>query len=524
MGAIGGGVAVSLARGGLVPQVYDIRPDAAGALAGVPGPLASPAEVARSSDVVMVAVLDADQARQVITGADGLLSAAHPGLTVVLLSTVALPVVRELAAACAASGAGFLDCGVTPGDRAAEHGMVAIVGGDERVVEAARPVLDGWARKIVHCGPTGAGMATKIARNVITYGGWRTVAEAAALVRAAGVDPGTLAGVIDAADPEGATLLQLLRMRRDGLPAELAGRIEVLMRKDLDAARELAGDLGVGVPLVDVTRDRVRHTLGLPDAAADPATPPAAPGSAPPTTPGSVAPAAPPATPQSAGPAAPPTTPGSVAPAAPPATPQSAGPAAPPTAPGSVDPTAPPTAPGPAEPSSALPADRRERGLAMMDRVYPGLGGLGEPADPFTTQTVDYLFADVWSRPDLSVRDRRLLTLGVAAATGRADLIRIQAAGALDSGELTAPQLREAVLHLALYVGWCDATATHQGVTAALADHAAATPDAAGTGTGTADAATTADAAPSTASTDTAASTATDPNTDTAPTTPTEQR
>ncbi|MDI5971205.1 NAD(P)-binding domain-containing protein [Streptomyces sp. SL13] len=462
LGAIGGGVAVSLARGGLVPQVYDIRPDAAGALAGVPGPLASPAEVARSSDVVMVAVLDADQARQVITGADGLLSAAHPGLTVVLLSTVALPVVRELAAACAASGAGFLDCGVTPGDRAAEHGMVAIVGGDERVVEAARPVLDGWARKIVHCGPTGAGMATKIARNVITYGGWRTVAEAAALVRAAGVDPGTLAGVIDAADPEGATLLQLLRMRRDGLPAELAGRIEVLMRKDLDAARELAGDLGVGVPLVDVTRDRVRHTLGLPDAAADPAAPPAAPGSAPPTAPGS------------------------------------------------------------AEPSSALPADRRERGLAMMDRVYPGLGGLGEPADPFTTQTVDYLFADVWSRPDLSVRDRRLLTLGVAAATGRADLIRIQAAGALDSGELTAPQLREAVLHLALYVGWCDATATHQGVTAALADHAAATPDAAGTGTGTgtgtADAATTADAAPSTATP------ATDPNTDTAPTTPTEQR
>ncbi|GAA2528816.1 NAD(P)-binding domain-containing protein [Winogradskya humida] len=382
LGMIGGGVAVSLAASGRPPVVFDIRPEAADTLDGVPAPLGSPAEVARAADVVMVAVVNADQARTVITGPDGLLAAAHPGLIIVLQSTVALPVVHELAEACEAVGVGFLDCGVTPGDRAAEHGMVAIVGGDTSTVEAARPVLDDWAKKVVHCGPVGAGMATKIARNVITYGSWSVVAEAAALAGSAGVDPGTLAEVIDAADPQGRTLLQLLRMHQQDPAAEkTAEQIEVLMTKDLDAARALAGERAVGVPIVEVARRDARQTLKLP-----------------------------------------------------------------------------------AEPA---PADRRERGLATAARVYPGLP-LGEPVDPFTEATVDFLFGDVWSRDGLSLRDRRLLTLGVAASVGRADLVQIQAAGALAGGDVTPAQLQEAVLQLGVYVGWCNATATYQGITAAI--------------------------------------------------------
>ncbi|MFJ1647737.1 NAD(P)-binding domain-containing protein [Streptomyces sp. NPDC088258] len=391
LGMIGGGVAVSLARSGRVPAVHDIRPDASAGLAGVPDPLGSPAEVAEAADVVMVAVVDADQAREVIGGENGLLSAARPGLTVVLLATVALPVVHELGALCARHGVGFLDCGVTPGDKAAENGMVAILGGEQATADAAMPVLDDWARKVVRCGPLGAGMATKIARNVITYGGWRTVAEAAALARAAGVDPARLAEVIDTADPEGRTLLQLLRMRGpDGALPEAVGRqIEPLMTKDLDAARDVAATLGVDVPLVEVARARARRTLELGEA------------------------------------------------------------------------------PSPAR------SDPRGYGLEMMDEVYgPGFSASVEGGgDPFTDQTVDYLFAQVWGREGLSVRDRRLLTLGVAATVARPELIQIIANGALVNDELSPDQLREAVLHLALYTGWCKATATHAGVTAAIDAH-----------------------------------------------------
>lgn len=393
LGMIGGGVAVSLARSGRVPAVYDIRPDASDALDGVPAPLASPADVAKACDVVMVAVVNAAQARTVIAGDGGLLSGAHPGLTIVLQSTVALPIVDELAELCAKEEVGFLDCGVTPGDKAAEHGMVAIIGGEQAVVDHARPVLADWAKKVVHCGPLGAGMATKIARNVVTYGTWRTVTEAAALAAAAGVEPARLAEVIDTADPEGRTLLQLLRMRgADGiLPEPIARQVEPLMTKDLDAARDLAATLGVDAPLVDVTRTEAGRTLGL---AAEPA-------------------------------------------------------------------------------SSADDVDPLQRGLAMMDAVYgPGFSAtVPEQLDPYTNETVQHLFGDIWSRPDLSVRDRRLLVMGATAALGRADLMQIQVQGALANDELTTNQLNEVVLHLAFYVGWGNATSAHCGISAAIAAH-----------------------------------------------------
>lgn len=108
-----------------------------------------------------------------------------------------------------------LDCGVTPGDQAAHNGMVAMVGGDDDSVRRAMPVLADFAKKVVHCGPLGAGMATKIARNVLTYGSWRAAHEAAALAEAAGVDPRVLIDVVEEADPTGATTFAWLRNRVD---------------------------------------------------------------------------------------------------------------------------------------------------------------------------------------------------------------------------------------------------------------------------------------------------------------------
>lgn len=149
---IGGGVAVSMARRGRIPAVYDIKPDAADNLEGVSKPLSSPADVAKTSDVVMVAVVNAVQAFDVISGPEGQLEGAHSNLIIVLLSTVALPVVYKLAELCTRAKVAFLDCGVTPGNKAAENGMVAIVGGDDDVVERARPVLEDWAKKLCIAG------------------------------------------------------------------------------------------------------------------------------------------------------------------------------------------------------------------------------------------------------------------------------------------------------------------------------------------------------------------------------------
>lgn len=264
LGMIGGGVAVSLSRRGRNPVVYDVRPEAA-ELSGNPELAASPSDLASRTDVVLVAVATGEQARDVITGDDGLLAEAHSNLTIVLLSTVDLPTARELAAICADSGVGFLDCGVTPGDKAAENGMVAMVGGDCTTFAHAEPVLDDFAKSVVHCGPLGAGMATKIARNVVTYGSWLAVAEGAELAESAGVDPKTLLHVINTADPDGTTLLTLLTMQQSDTEEseQMADHINSLMTKDLGAAQSLAADVGSELPMVGVARNRARRTLRL---------------------------------------------------------------------------------------------------------------------------------------------------------------------------------------------------------------------------------------------------------------------
>ena len=99
----------------------------------------------------------------------------------------------------------------------------------------------------------------------------------------------------------------------------------------------------------------------------------------------------------------------------------------------------------------AVGADRRARGQDMMRQVY---GWDIEPERLFERQTVDHLFGEVWADGDLSVRDRRLVLIGLCAGTGQADVAALQADAALARGELSADDLRELVVLLAHYAGW----------------------------------------------------------------------
>jgi 3-hydroxyisobutyrate dehydrogenase-like beta-hydroxyacid dehydrogenase len=133
-------------------------------------------------------------------------------------------------------------------------------------VAAAMPVLSDFAKDVVHCGPLGAGMATKIARNIITYGTWRAVHEAATLVESAGVDPRKLITVVEDADPNGTTLFSWLRNRLGGEEEirTMVPQVQRLMDKDLGAAQELAARRDIPIPLVDAARANGAETLSIP--------------------------------------------------------------------------------------------------------------------------------------------------------------------------------------------------------------------------------------------------------------------
>jgi 3-hydroxyisobutyrate dehydrogenase len=267
LGVIGGGVAVCLARSKKLAAVYDVRPEAVTDLEGVPAVVGSPAELARGVDVVLIAVLNAKQVFAVLKGPDGVLAAARPGLNIVLLSTISLDDLREVRALTDAAGVGLVDSGVTGGPKARENGLICLVGAEESVLNQVRPVLEGFARSVAHMGGPGAGMAAKIARNVIVYGCLRAGYEAAVLCRGAGIKVADLVRVIEeSADSVGGPMMLMGRPGdpfTDATEGELRETVRNLMIKDLGAAQELAATLGVALPLVELTLRTDRSVVGI---------------------------------------------------------------------------------------------------------------------------------------------------------------------------------------------------------------------------------------------------------------------
>ena len=118
-------------------------------------------------------------------------------------------------------------------------------------------------------------------------------------------------------------------------------------------------------------------------------------------------------------------------------------------------------------------SERRARGLATYREVYGENAPLpeGGSAEFFDLLIIDQQFAEVWSRRALAIPSRRLLTIGVLAATRRFDVIELQFKRALETGELTPEQVREVVIHLITYVGTPSSGGLHQAGEAAIRHH-----------------------------------------------------
>ncbi|MDX1890045.1 carboxymuconolactone decarboxylase family protein [Mycolicibacterium sp. 050158] len=95
----------------------------------------------------------------------------------------------------------------------------------------------------------------------------------------------------------------------------------------------------------------------------------------------------------------------------------------------------------------------RRKGLDKMNEVYswemPDIEG-----DPFFDLTVDHLFGAIWTRPGLSMRDKRLMTLTVVTALGEQGLAEVQVNAALANEELTEDELGEMAIFLTQYLGF----------------------------------------------------------------------
>jgi len=251
LGRMGTPMARCVLQAGFSLRVWNRSPGKAEALASA-GAIAalSPRELAENADVVVTMLADSDALDAVLTGADGLLAGLRAGAVVVDTSTIGPKAARRAAAAVTEAGGHWIDAPVSGSTAIAEKGeLTLMLGGETSAVERAEPVLAAFSAKRFHLGEAGAGAAMKLAVNAVVAILNEAVAESLVLAERSGIDREAAYDVLAA----GAVAAPYVHYKRDAFlhPEETPCAFTVgLMRKDLELALEIAGELGVDLAAV----------------------------------------------------------------------------------------------------------------------------------------------------------------------------------------------------------------------------------------------------------------------------------
>lgn len=254
LGVIGKPIALRLVKAGFKTAVHDVRADplaelkAAGARA-----CTSARDVAQHSDLIIGLVSDAAQTAEIVSGADGIVHGLRQRAIFATGSTLGPQPVHDAARVLAARGCATIDMPITGGYLAAVDGKLALMlGGDEAVIERARPALQSFASTLTRAGDIGAGQAAKLAHQLIMSINIMGLLEGLTLGVNGGVEPAVLRQIIK----DGLANSTVL-----GVWSEMGTRWKGMLRstdanaplpnirKDLHSALEFAQALGLELPI-----------------------------------------------------------------------------------------------------------------------------------------------------------------------------------------------------------------------------------------------------------------------------------
>jgi 3-hydroxyisobutyrate dehydrogenase len=265
LGSLGRHLATSLVKTGFRVTVFDTNAAAVGDLvaAGAAG-AGSVAEVARASDSVITCLPSPEIVTAVVAGPGGIIESLAAGGTWVDMSTNDLHELRRLAGLAAEQGITTLEAPVTGGVHRAAAGMITVlVGGDEAVFQAHRPVFEAMGGRIFYIGALGQASVIKVITNMLAFIHLVADGEALMLAKRGGVDLALAWEVIKASsgnsfvhETEGQLILN--GSYNINFTMDLA-------RKDLHFAHMMGREFGVPLELASVTEQifaRARATYG----------------------------------------------------------------------------------------------------------------------------------------------------------------------------------------------------------------------------------------------------------------------
>jgi 3-hydroxyisobutyrate dehydrogenase-like beta-hydroxyacid dehydrogenase len=219
--------------------------------------VATPAQLTRQSELIILCVTGSPQVEEVLLSAGGVLSALQAGTVVVDCST-ALPTSTEsLAKAVSDAGGLFMDAPMTrTAKEAAEGRLNLLVGADTNVLTRCMPVLRCFAENIVHVGAVGSGHRMKLLHNYVSLGTATLIAEAAACAQAAGVAMETFVDVLSKGGGGGAALERMKPYLLEQDPTGLRFSVSNAL-KDISYYSTMASDIQADSSIAAA----VEHTL-----------------------------------------------------------------------------------------------------------------------------------------------------------------------------------------------------------------------------------------------------------------------
>ena len=198
VGVMGMPMALNLIAGGHRVRAFDIVPDALAAVGRYGAEMAtSPGDAAAGADFVITMLPTGKHVADAVFGTDGIAASLGDDSLLIDMSTGLPGDFDDLAERLGSQDRRAMDAPVGRTSREAEQGTLLImVGGDTEDVERAHPVLECMGDTIIHCGPAGAGIRTKLVNNYLSIVSNVVVAEALALAEGAGLDRDTVIEVL----------------------------------------------------------------------------------------------------------------------------------------------------------------------------------------------------------------------------------------------------------------------------------------------------------------------------------------
>lgn len=264
LGAIGRPMAARIAAAGHSLSVWNRTAERAAEFARdhKARQASSPADAVRGAQIVITCFSTSPDVYSILDGPDGLLAGVERGAVVVDCTSGDPGTSKRIAQRLAERGAEYIDAPVSGGTSGAEKGTLTVmVGGSEDALNKAKPVIEAFGQKIVHCGAVGAGDTVKAVNQAFLAIHILSAAEGLATLVKEGVDPAKALEVINSSSGRSNSSMNLIPERVLTRAFPRTFRL-ALLEKDIGIAAAMARENKVPAPVTQLTADIFRIARG----------------------------------------------------------------------------------------------------------------------------------------------------------------------------------------------------------------------------------------------------------------------